>query len=139
MKRPQPEPTALTRPFWEACRRRELTLQWCLSCGRPQHPPRAVCIRCHGDRLEWRRASGHGRIHSFSVVHRAPAPEFAEAVPYVVALVELDEGVRLMSNIVDSDHDSLRIGLPVVVTFEDVADDLAVPLFRVVKGKEDSG
>lgn len=127
MTRPRPEPTEISRPYWEACARHELLLQWCTACDRPQFYPRSVCARCGGSALEWRRASGRGTVYTYSVVHRAPDP--AVATPYVVALVDLDEGVRMMSNIVGCDPASVRVGMTVRVTFEDLGDGASLPVF----------
>jgi hypothetical protein len=130
---PLPVPTPETRPFWEAARRHELHLQRCRACGRHVFYPRAVCPHCFGNDLEWQRVSGRGRLHTFTVVHRG-ARGFPLGPPYVLAIVELAEGPRLMTNLVDCEADPARltIGMPVEVVFADVAAAVALPRFRPV-------
>jgi uncharacterized OB-fold protein len=128
MSRPRPHPTEISRPYWEACARHELLLQWCVACGKPQFYPRSVCVRCGGSELEWRRASGRATVYTFSVVHRAP--DASLPTPYIVALVDLEEGVRMMTNVVECDPADARIGMAVEVTFDDLGDGMSVPLFR---------
>jgi len=128
---PIPVPTPETRPFWEAARRHELVLQHCAACKEYVFYPRALCPRCLGDGLEWRRLSGRGTLHTFTVVYRG-ARGFPLGPPYVIAIVELAEGARLMTNLVgiDADPARIRIGMPVEVVFEDVSADIALPRFR---------
>jgi uncharacterized OB-fold protein len=118
VEKPVPVPTAETRPFWEGCRRGELLYQYCRACGRAQFYPRALCAGCQGGGLEWRCSSGRGSIHSFTVVHRAPSEAFKTEVPYALALVDLEEGFRMMLNVRGADPESLRIGQPVRIVFE---------------------
>ncbi len=119
-----------TRPFWEGCKGHQLLVQRCSSCDSYQFYPRGVCSSCMSGDLEWIKASGKGKVFSYSVVHVNRTPQWAEQVPYVVAYVELDEGVRMFSNIVGCDPQEVRIGMPVEVTFDDLNDEVAVPLFR---------
>jgi uncharacterized OB-fold protein len=128
---PIPVPTPETRPFWEAARRHELRLQRCRSCGRRFFYPRATCPYCLGADLAWERASGRGTVHTFTVVHRGQR-DFPLGTPYVIAIVELAEGPRLMTNLVDVEPNpaTIRIGMPVEVTFADVSPDVALPRFR---------
>jgi uncharacterized OB-fold protein len=128
---PIPVPTPETRPFWEAARRHELSIQRCRACGRHVFYPRAACPHCFAADLEWRRVSGRGTLHTFTVVHRGQRG-FPLAAPYVIAIVELDEGPRMMTNLVgvDADPARLRIGMPVEVVFEDVSPEIALPRFR---------
>ena len=128
---PIPVPTPETRPFWEAARRHELHLQRCRSCGRHFFYPRATCPHCLASDLEWRPASGRGTLHTFTVVYRGQR-DFPLGTPYVIAIVELAEGPRLMTNLVGiaADPAAIRIGMPVEVTFEDVSADVALPRFR---------
>jgi uncharacterized OB-fold protein len=131
---PIPVPTPESRPFWEAARRHELSLQRCRACGEYVFYPRAVCPRCFGSDLEWRTVSGRGTLHTFTVVHRG-LRGFPLGPPYVIAVVELAEGPRLMTNLVGVDPDpaKIRIGTPVEVVFEDVSDSIALPRFRPVE------
>jgi uncharacterized protein len=128
---PIPVPTPETRPFWEAARRHELVLQRCEGCGRHVFYPRAVCPHCFSVALTWRGVSGRGTLHTFTVVHRGQRT-FPLGPPYVIAIVELAEGVRLMTNLVDVEPDpaKIRIGMAVEVVFEDVSPEIALPRFR---------
>jgi uncharacterized protein len=130
---PLPVPTPETRPYWEAARRHELRLQHCRACGRYVFYPRAACPHCFALDLEWQRVSGRGRLHTFTIVHRG-LRDFPLGSPYVIAIVELDEGPRLMTNLVgvEADVAKLRIGLPVEVVFEDVTPEVTLPRFRPV-------
>jgi hypothetical protein len=122
----EPPVTDVSEPFWEATRSQNLILQWCLSCAEPVWYPREVCPRCLTADLEWRPASGRGEVHAFVVEHREP---YLEDAPYVVALVSLDEGVRMMTNIVGCPTSDVRIGQPVTVTWEPLSDGRNLPLF----------
>lgn len=130
--KPLPEVTPESRPFWEGCRRHELLVQRCRQCGERQHYPRGVCARCWSPDLEWRRSSGRGRIYTFTVVHRTQARGFKDELPYVLAWVELDEGVQVLTNIVGADPGALGIGAAVQVVFEDVNEALSIPRFTLV-------
>lgn len=129
-QRPLPVPDHDTRPYWEAARRHELLIQRCRACGQHYFYPRSHCPHCLSDQTEWLRASGRGTVYSFTVTHRAPHPGFADRVPYTVALIELAEGPRIMSNVVGCPPDDVRIGMPVEVDFEDVTPEVSLPVFR---------
>ena len=131
MPMPLPAIDADTQPFWDGAKREELLIQRCTECRKFQFYPRARCVRC-GGAVEWVAARGTGRIYSYTVVHRAPTEALASLVPYVVALVDLDEGVRMMTRLRGT-HDAPRIGGEVRVAFERVSDDVAVPLFEVLR------
>ena len=126
--RPQPPSTPDSEPFWEATRERRLKLQWCLSCNRVVHFPRSLCPHCGGRDLQWREAPGTGTVYSFTVDHRPPPPFGPD--PWVVALVELDEGARLMTNISGCSADQVRIGMPVEVAWEPLPDGRHLPIFQ---------
>ena len=128
---PVPVPTPESRPFWEAARRHALQLQRCRGCGAWVFYPRAACPTCLSADLEWRPVSGRGTLHTFTVVHRGQKG-FPLGSPYVIAMVELEEGPRLMTNLVGvaPDPEYIRIGMPVEVVFEDVTADIALPRFR---------
>ncbi|HWP43730.1 MAG TPA: Zn-ribbon domain-containing OB-fold protein [Blastocatellia bacterium] len=128
---PLPKPDNDSAEYWDAARRHKLVLQQCIECQRFRFYPRSVCPHCLSDRFEWRPASGRGKVYSFTVIHRAPAQAFRDRVPYVLALVELEEGVRMMTNIVECDPDTVRIGESVEVTFDDVTDEVTLPKFRL--------
>jgi uncharacterized OB-fold protein len=130
---PLPAITDDTRPFWDGCRRRELVIQRCTTCGTHRHLPTPVCWKCRGFAHEWVRVSGRGTLFSYAVVHRAFLPELAADVPYTVAVVALDDapGVRLVSNLAGAEAGELRVGLPVEVFFEEVSPEVTVPRFRI--------
>lgn len=117
-------------PFWEGARRGELRLPRCRGCGEVWWPAGPVCPRCLSDQIEWFRASGRGRVAAWVVFHRAYFAGFAADVPYNVAWVELEEGPRVTSNIIEAAPEDLRVGLPVEVVFERVTDEVTLPKFR---------
>lgn len=124
-----PRPTPETRPFWDGARQHRLMLPWCAACDRPHFYPRALCPFCLSDALDWRQASGRGRLHTYVINHK-PAKGFV--APYVIAVVELDEGVRMLSNLVVAGvptPERLRIDMPVQVVFDDVTDAVTLPKF----------
>lgn len=125
---PPPTPTAETAPFWAAAREGVLLLQHCAACGRWVFYPRALCPHCWADALEWKAASGRGRIRSFTVVHKPGHPSWRVAAPYVVAVVELDEGPRMLSALVGVDPADVRVFLPVSVRFVSVGE-WSLPFF----------
>ncbi len=130
LKHPMPGVDWETRAYWEGCGRHELILQRCRSCGTLQHRPRALCVSCLSDEIEHFPASGRGTVYSFTVTHQNQAPGFREALPYVLAYVELEEGVRLLTNIVGCSPKDVRIGLPVEVEYAQLEGDIAVPRFH---------
>jgi uncharacterized OB-fold protein len=132
--RPVPRPTTLSEGFWEASRRGELAVQRCLGCRVYRHYPQPMCPACHSLEWEWSRLSGRGVIHSYTVAHQAFHPFWADKVPYVVATLELEEGVRMVDDMLELDPSEVRIGLPVEVFFERISDEIALPKFRPVRG-----
>jgi uncharacterized OB-fold protein len=131
-KKPLPRVDEESRGWWEALQRHELYFQRCRDCGTKRLPPRAVCPVCLSSATEWVRASGRGSVHSFTVTHQNQAPGFREDLPYVLAIVELEEGPRLMTNIVECAPDTVRIGTSVEVVFDDVTPEVTLPKFRPV-------
>ncbi len=128
--KPLPEPSGVTRPFWEAARAHRLELQHCGDCERFVFYPRPLCPHCGGTHLEWRRASGRGTLYSYTVARRAPIRSFEADVPYVIAIVELEEGPHLTSNVIGVAPDGLRVGMPLEAVFEDVTDAVTLVKFR---------
>jgi uncharacterized OB-fold protein len=126
---PTPAVTPETAPYWDGARVGKLLLQRCLDCRAVRFYPRRACPSCWSERAEWIEASGRGRVHTFTVIHRPPAPAFASRVPYVVALIDLAEGPRMMANVVGEGAMDLAIDDPVEVTFEP-RGEMAVPQFR---------
>jgi uncharacterized OB-fold protein len=129
--KPLPRVTPDNRPFWEGCRVHRLDLPWCRDCGRPHLPPGPVCPFCFSDALEWRTASGRGRISSWVRVHKDWFPAFRADLPYNVVQVELEEGPRLTADLVGAANERLAVGLPVEVVFDDVTAEMTLPRFRV--------
>ena len=126
-----PRPTPETAAYWEGCRQGKLMIQRCGSCGHYQFYPRLVCTSCMSTPVEWARASGRGKVVSFTIVRQAISQAYAAEVPYVIALIQLDEGPTMMSNVIDCDPEQVKIGMPVEVTFETWSEDLTVPKFTV--------
>ena len=116
--KPVPVPDGISRPYWEGANVGEFRYQRCGACGKAQFYPRNACVHCHATQLRWEKAGGGGRIASFSVIHRAPLAAFAGDTPYVLALVDLDEGIRFMCNVLRCEPAQVRIGMPVRVCFE---------------------
>lgn len=126
-----PRISEATRPYWEATRRRELVLQQCHRCGRLVHHPREACPHCLGRELGWVSSGGTGLVHARSIHYRPFPPMEAEDCPYVVAFVDLDDGVRLLTNLVGPDRESIEPGTPVVLDWEPIGDGYHLPVFRV--------
>jgi uncharacterized protein len=129
VSKPIPVPTRETKPYWEGCKTHELRIQRCAACGHHQFFPRIYCTQCMSDCVEWVKASGRGNVLSYTIVHRPVSPAFVEDIPYIVALVTLDEGPTMMTNLVRCVPEQLKIGMPVAVTFEDWTDEISIPKF----------
>ncbi|WP_436771033.1 Zn-ribbon domain-containing OB-fold protein [Yinghuangia sp. YIM S09857] len=129
-RRPVPRPTKLSEPFWRACAEGRLLHQRCSDCGAAVFKPQAFCPRCLSNSIEWKESSGRGVVNTFSVVWRPQTPAFQ--VPYVVAVIELEEGYQMMSNIVNCDVDAVHCDMPVSVVFEpvDADEDVVLPFFE---------
>jgi uncharacterized OB-fold protein len=132
-KRPRPQPTPETKFFWEGCARGELLLQKDNATGKCYFPPRPFVPGTGSTDISVVKASGRGRLYSYVINHRPP-PGFT--APYAIAVVELDEGVRMMTNIVDCPQtpEALVLDMPVEVVFEKIDDEISLPLFRPAKG-----
>ncbi len=133
MRHPRPGITHDNAFFWEGLAKGQLLLQRCAGCGRLQHPPEPMCPACHSLAFEAMEASGRGRVYSYVVAHHPPIPPFE--YPNVIALVELEEGPRLVSNLVDVAPDAVTIGMPVAVEFVAVDDELTLHQFRPTRGR----
>jgi uncharacterized OB-fold protein len=134
--KPKPVPIVnpWARPFWEAARERRLLIQHCRDCHKHVFYPRVACPHCFSGNLEWVQASGRGTVYSYTVVYANAPSAFIADIPYVVAVIQLAEGVRMLSNIVECDLDALRCDMPVEVTFERLNDEFTLPKFRPVPG-----
>ena len=129
---PLPVPNADNAGFWDGCRQHELRLQRCRACGTLRHQPRPMCPGCNGLEYEWVRASGRGTLYTFTIVHGPTLPAFQAQAPYNVAVIQLDEGPFMVSNIVGCRAAELRIGMRVEVVFEDVDEGVSLPRFKPV-------
>jgi uncharacterized protein len=127
-KRPVPIPTNITQEYWGYVNQEQLRLPYCLDCNSFTYYPRPMCVRCMSRNLEYRPVSGKGTVYSYTVI-RSPQPAFKGMEPYVVANVELPEGVRMMANILTDDVDSVKIGMPVQLTYQQATPELKMPQF----------
>jgi uncharacterized OB-fold protein len=125
-----PQPDLETQPFWDACKDGKFLLRHCNACNRDHYYPRPFCPSCWSDDVSWREASGRGSVYTYSVVHVNDLPPFNERVPYIAAIVELDEGPRVMTNVEGVEFADVRVGMPVVVDFKPISDDVTIPIFR---------
>jgi len=128
---PAPDRSPETAAFWEATADDRLLVRGCADCGAAFHPPRAICPECHSDETEWIEAGGRGTVYTYSVMRQNHGP-FGEAVPYVLAYVELAEGPRLLTNVVGVDGDDVEIGQEVEVVFDETDGDAKLPRFTPV-------
>ena len=127
-EKPVPEISEINREYFDGCVAGELRIRTCNACAARFRFAHAWCPQCWSSQLGWQRASGHARVSHFTVVHMAPVPAFQAESPYVLAMVELDEGVRMMTNIVDCDPEIVRVGMEVRVRFEP-RGETRVPVF----------
>lgn len=121
--RPVPLPDHRSEQFYSAAAEGRLLVQRCEGCGALQFYPRGHCTRCFASNLKWSEVSGRATLHTYSVVHRTPNVEFADDVPYVLAIVDLEEGVRMTSRVVDVAAEHLRCDMPLQVVFRPIAED----------------
>ncbi len=132
--KPIPVPDAISAPFFDGAREGKLMLQHCTACNAWSFPVRERCPHCFAAKLEWRPASGRGSLYTFTIMHQVMNPGFASSVPYNVAQVDLEEGVRMVSNVVGIGNADLRPGMKLEVVFEDVGENVSIPKFRPVAG-----
>jgi acetyl-CoA acetyltransferase/uncharacterized OB-fold protein len=131
-----PQPTPDTQPFWDALRAHRFELPWCQDCGRAHFYPRPFCPHCFSERIEWRAATGKGTVHTFVINHKA-AKGYEDRAPYVIAVIELAEGPRMLSNLVMQETptpENVRIGMTVELVFDDVTPERTLPRFKLVAG-----
>jgi uncharacterized OB-fold protein len=120
----------LAGQFYGWCRTHELRFQRCVACGAWRHVPRELCAACGSWEWEWARSSGRGTVFTWTVAVRAMHPAFQGAVPYAAVVVEMEEGVRILSTVTDCPPDELAIGMPVTVAFDDMTPEVTLPTFR---------
>jgi uncharacterized OB-fold protein len=132
---PIPTPTEDSQPFWDGCKRKELLLQKCRDCGHIWFPPSVVCPRCMSMSNEWIEASGKARVYSWTIFHQLYYPSFADQIPYNVAIVELEEGPRMHSNVVDCKNEDIHIDMPLELIWEQIDDsDWYLPKYKPATG-----
>ena len=133
-KRARPKPTPETQHFWDGCKQGELRLQTCETCAKTYFPPRPFCPACGSRKVRVSKASGKATLYSYVINHRPLAPGFTE--PYAIAVVTLDEGPRMMTNIVECPQtpEALVLDMPLQATFEKLDDAITLPLFKPAKG-----
>jgi uncharacterized OB-fold protein len=134
--KPLPTPSPETQRFWDGCKAHELWLPFCRPCARAYWYPRDFCPRCGSRDVEWRESSGRGKVHTFAIHYRAFHPGWNDDVPYVTALVDLDEGVRIFTNLIGvaPDPQSIRCDMPVELTWDDVTPEVTLPRWRPTSG-----
>ena len=125
---PVPHPSTISQPYWDGCRRGELLFQRCGVCSEITHTPAMICAHCASRDLTWERSAGTGSIYSWTAVWRPQTPAFS--VPYVAVIVDVDEGWKMLANIVDIEHDAVDIGMRVEVVFHALNDQITLPYFR---------
>ena len=130
MKKPLPAPDADSAAFWRGLHDGVLLLQHCADCGHLQYYQQAMCRQCGGENLVHRPASGRGKVHSFSVVHRAPGPAFKADLPYAVLLVDLEEGPRMISTYVGGKPEEVTFDMDVMLVCEPINEEVTLPRFR---------
>lgn len=133
LKKPMPVVNPWAKPFWEAARQEKLQVQKCQDCGKFVFYPRIVCPYCFSDSLEWVQIDGKGTVYSYTVVENNAPSFFQQDMPYVVAIVRLQEGIQMMSNIVECDPYSVECDMPVEVVFVKANEEFTLPMFRPVQ------
>jgi uncharacterized OB-fold protein len=127
--RPLPQPDNVSAPFWAAAAEGKVLYQECTACGHRQFYPRAMCTECAGE-VAWREASGRGTVHTYTVIRQNWANPFKDELPYVVAMIELEEGVKMMTNVTDCNADDVTIGMAVVAHTVKVDDEVGVVFWK---------
>jgi uncharacterized OB-fold protein len=130
--RPVPLVTPESERFWHGCRAHELWVRACRTCAGWYFYPRDVCPACGSRDVEWRQASGRATLHTFAIAYRPASPAFADLTPYIIAIVELAEGARMLTNLlgIEPDHRVIQIGMDLIVTYDDLTDTVSLPKFR---------
>jgi len=130
--KPLPNVNEDNKEFWRGCKSHELRFQKCRDCGHVRWPPSMICPACHSLETEWIVSSGKGKVYTFVIYHVAYHEGFKNDVPYIVADVELEEGPRLPTNILDCPHEKIACDMPVKVVWEDVTEEFSLPKFRPI-------
>jgi len=135
-RKPLPVPSAVSAPFWDGLRKGQLRVQRCSGCGQHIFYPRSLCPKCLSQALQWVTVSGRGKLYSYTVVRRAFHPAFQEDVPYVYAIVELEEGPRVTSNVVNCPLEALRVDMPLRAVYDSVTPEVTLLKFEPDPGRE---
>ena len=125
-----PVPDIETEPYWAAAREHKLLIKRCRACDKPFFYPRPFCPSCWSDEVEWEQASGRATLYTWSVVRQNDLPPWPDRVPYVAAVVDLEEGPRMLTNVEGCAPEELQVGMPLVVDFRDETDEITLPIFR---------
>ena len=125
-----PRPTALSAAYWDGCRNQQLLIQRCAQCDQHQFYPRSICTSCMSEDVEWVQATGCGTVRTYTVIRHPVAKAYAEEVPYVIALIRLEEGPTMMSALTNCDPASVAAGMAVEVVFEQWSEEIAMPKFQ---------
>jgi len=131
--KPLPTPSIDSKPYWDGLKNHRLLLQKCGNCGKIRHYPRPACDACYSMEVDWTEASGRGTVHTWTETHHPFHVGFRGETPYILVTVDLDEGVRLQSQLIGAKLEDLKIGLPVEVVFQDATADVTLPLFRIAR------
>jgi uncharacterized OB-fold protein len=130
--RPLPDVNITSKPFWDAAKKHELMAYKCQNCG-THYYPLTTCMHCDNPKMEWVKVSGKGKIYTFLVYDIAYNPQWEKYIPYNVSWIQLDEGPIMMSNVIDCPNDKLAIDMPVEVAFNDINDQISLPMFKPTK------
>ena len=131
--KPLPRPNFDNEQFWDSCKEHRLKFQKCLDCGYVRWPAALICQKCHSDKHEWIEVSGNGKVYTYAVYRQAFHPSFENEIPYVTASIELEEGPRMLSNIVNCPPEKVYCGMEVQVVWEDINPDYSLPKFAPAK------
>ena len=129
-RKPVPYIYQVARPYWRGAKRREILIQKCGDCAELIHYPRPLCTGCFSSNLNWIRCTGYGTVYNYTVTYQSVIQGFDEDLPYIFAIIELEEGVRMSTNLVGCDPDEVKIGMPVEAVFENINDEVSLPKFR---------
>ena len=124
---PLPQPTMVSRPFWDGCQRGELLFQRCDACGGATWSPALMCCHCFSTDLRWEQSKGEGEVYSWTVVWRPQTPQFT--VPYAAVIMRMDEGYDFLSNMIECEPDAIEVGMRAKVAFHKLTDDITLPYF----------
>jgi len=133
LKKPLPKPTKWSQPYWDAAKKHKLVFKKCTKCGHIDHPPYLYCTECHVDDHEWVESSGKGVLNAYAVNHFGVPFPFWPDLPYVTAMVDVEEGPRMITNIVECDPEALKNGMELEVVFQERTSEFTLPQFRPVK------